>query len=70
MTSEELLTRVGLGDESAFALLYERLTGPILGMARRVLWDRAQAEEVTQEVMIELWRTAPRYSAAKGKALT
>jgi RNA polymerase sigma-70 factor (ECF subfamily) len=70
VTSEELLTRAGSGDEGAFSLLYERLAGPILGMARRVLWDRSQAEEVTQEVMIELWRTAARYSAEKGKALS
>lgn len=69
-TPEELLTRSGLGDEQAFAALYDVLAGSILGMAARVLRDRAQAEEVTQEVMLELWRTAPRYSAEKGKALS
>lgn len=70
VTSEELLSRVGGGDEAAFELLFERLSGPIFGMAHRVLWDRSHAEEVTQEVTIELWRTAARFSAEKGKAVS
>jgi RNA polymerase sigma-70 factor (ECF subfamily) len=68
-TSEELLTAVAQrGDEDAFAVLYDRLAGPIFGMAHQVLRNHSHAEEVTQEVMIELWRTATRYSAAKRKA--
>jgi RNA polymerase sigma-70 factor (ECF subfamily) len=70
LTSEELLTRVGHGDERAFELIYGRLAGPILGMVRRVLWDRALAEEVAQEALLELWRTAPRYSVEEGSATT
>ena len=71
LTSEELLTKVAQqGDEAAFAMLYDRLAGPIFGMAHQVLRNRSHAEEVTQEVMIELWRTATRYSADKGKAVS
>ena len=68
-TAEELLVRVAKGDEPAFELLYEKLAGPILGLVRRVVRDGAQSEEVTQEVLVELWRTATRYSPAKGSAM-
>jgi RNA polymerase sigma-70 factor (ECF subfamily) len=69
-TTEELMALVASGDEAAFTSLYDRLAGPILGMAKRVLLNHSHAEEVTQEVLLELWRTAPRYSASKGKALS
>ncbi|MGC7095361.1 ECF RNA polymerase sigma factor SigK [Amycolatopsis lurida] len=68
VTTEELLTRVGRGDDGAFELCYERLAGPIFRVACRILRNRSQAEEVTQEVMIDLWRTARRYSADRGTA--
>ncbi|WP_414938099.1 ECF RNA polymerase sigma factor SigK [Amycolatopsis sp. cmx-11-51] len=68
-TAEELLVRVAKGDERAFEALYDRLAGPVLGLVRRILRDVAQAEEVTQEVMVELWRTATRYSPDRGSAL-
>lgn len=57
---------VGLGDEQAFAELYDALAGRVHGVVLRVLRDPAHAEEVTQEVFVELWRIAPRYDAAKG----
>lgn len=68
-TAEELLVRVAKGDERAFDVLYDRLAGPVLGLVRRILRDAAQSEEVTQEVMVELWRTATRYSPERGSAL-
>ncbi|KZB85725.1 ECF RNA polymerase sigma factor SigK [Amycolatopsis regifaucium] len=68
-TAEDLLVRVAKGDERAFDALYDQLAGPILGLVRRILRDAAQSEEVTQEVMVELWRTATRYSPDRGSAL-
>jgi RNA polymerase sigma-70 factor (ECF subfamily) len=68
-TAEELLVEVAKGDERAFEQLYEKLAGPILGLVRRVLRDGAQSEEVAQEVLVELWRTATRYSPDKGSAM-
>ncbi|MGC7100503.1 ECF RNA polymerase sigma factor SigK [Amycolatopsis lurida] len=68
-TTEDLLVQVAKGDERAFEQVYDRLAGPILGLVRRVVRDGAQSEEVAQEVLVELWRTAPRYSPDRGSAL-
>jgi RNA polymerase sigma-70 factor (ECF subfamily) len=57
---------VGCGDESAFASLYDTVAPIVHGVVLRVLRDPAQSEEVTQEVMVELWRLAPRYDPSKG----
>ncbi|HEV2781041.1 MAG TPA: ECF RNA polymerase sigma factor SigK [Actinophytocola sp.] len=68
--ADELLQRVARGDEAAFERLYDLLIGPVFGLVRRVVRDPAQSEEVVQEVMVELWRTATRYSPGKGSAMT
>jgi RNA polymerase sigma-70 factor (ECF subfamily) len=68
-TPEELMGRVAKGDERAFELLYDQLSGPVYGLVRRIVRDPAQSEEVAQEVLIELWKTATRYNADKGSAL-
>jgi RNA polymerase sigma-70 factor (ECF subfamily) len=56
--ADALLLRAASGDEPAFAELYDRLAPSVFGMARRIIRNAAQAEEVTQEVMVEVWRTA------------
>ncbi|MFW5419195.1 ECF RNA polymerase sigma factor SigK [Nocardiopsis sp. CNT-189] len=61
-----LLRRTALGDAAAFEGLYRELAGPVLGLASRVLRDRAQAEEVAQEVFVEVWRLAARYDPEAG----
>ncbi|WP_054050162.1 sigma-70 family RNA polymerase sigma factor [Alloactinosynnema sp. L-07] len=66
----ELLQRVARGDEKAFERLYDIVSAPVFGLVRRVVRDPAQSEEVTQEVMLELWRTAARYAPEKGSAMT
>ncbi|WP_424185400.1 sigma-70 family RNA polymerase sigma factor [Actinokineospora sp. G85] len=68
LTAEQLVAAAGAGDQGAFAQLYERLAAPVLTTALRVLGNRALAEEVAQEVMVELWRTAAHFTAAKGTA--
>ncbi|MFJ5776418.1 ECF RNA polymerase sigma factor SigK [Streptomyces sp. NPDC093094] len=67
-TVESLLVKVADGDESAFDGVYEALARPVMGLARRILQDAAQAEEVTQDVMVEVWRTADRYRPDRGSA--
>jgi RNA polymerase sigma-70 factor, ECF subfamily len=65
---EGLLGLVAGGDEPAFAELYRRVAPAVFGLVTRVVRDPAQAEEVTQEVFVELWRTAPRFDPARGAA--
>jgi RNA polymerase sigma-70 factor, ECF subfamily len=65
-----LLSRVAKGDESAFALLYDQISGPMYGLIKRVVRDPAQSEEVAQEVLVEVWRAATRFDPAKGRAVT
>jgi RNA polymerase sigma-70 factor, ECF subfamily len=64
----DLLRKVARGDEAAFSALYDELAPRIYGLARRILRDPAQAEEVAQEALVEVWRTAARYDPAKGSA--
>jgi RNA polymerase sigma-70 factor (ECF subfamily) len=66
---EELVGRVALGDEEAFAGVYDAVAGSVLGVARAVLRDQAQSEEVAQEVLVEVWRTAPRFRPERGTAV-
>jgi len=61
-----LMRLVGRGDQEAFAELYDALAAKVHGTVLRVVRDPAQAEEVTQEVFVEVWRIAPRYDRAKG----
>ncbi len=65
---EELLKRVARGDEAAFGALYDQVAPRVFGLVKRVVRDPAQAEEVTQEAFVEVWRTAARYDATKGTA--
>jgi RNA polymerase sigma-70 factor (ECF subfamily) len=67
---EGLLGLVAGGDEPAFAELYQRVAPAVFGLVTKVVRNPAQAEEVTQEVFVELWRTAPRFDPARGTART
>ena len=66
----DLLQRVAQGDQRAFSELYDLITPRMLGLVRHVLKDHAQSEEVVQEVLLEIWQTAPRFDPNKGKAVT
>jgi len=61
-----LMGRTGRGDEAAFARLYDMLAPTVHGIVRRVVRDPDHAEEVTQEVFVETWRLAPRYTPDRG----
>jgi RNA polymerase sigma-70 factor (ECF subfamily) len=65
----DLLRRASRGDESAFAEWYDATSARAFGLAVRVLRDRAQAEEVTQESYLDCWRHAARFDATRGSAL-
>jgi len=65
----DLLKRSSRGDESAFAEWYDATAARAFGLALRVLRDRAQAEEVTQESYLDCWRHASRFDPTKGSAI-
>ena len=65
---EGLLALVARGDEQAFAELYQRVAAAVFGLVSKVVRNPAQSEEVTQEVFVELWRTASRFDPARGTA--
>ena len=71
--SEELarlLARVGLADRAAFATLYQRTSAQLLGVVLRIQRDRALAEDVLQEVFVNIWRSADSFDAARSQPMT
>lgn len=65
-----LLARYGAGDSGAARLLAAQIAPRILGYATRKLGDRAEAEDVTQEVMLRIWRAAPTWRSGDAKIST
>lgn len=69
-TLEQCLVRAAVGDERAFATLYDATAPRVFGLVLRILVDRAQAEEVAQEVFLEAWRRAQRFDPDRGAAIS
>ena len=65
---ELVLADVAKGDHAAFRAVYDQAAPAVLGTIRRVLRDPAQSEEVMQEVLLEVWRTAARFDPSVGSA--
>ena len=63
-----MLAGVARGDHEAFEAVYDQLAGPVYGLVRKVLRDPAQSEEIAQEVLLEVWRTASRFDPGRGSA--
>ncbi len=67
----DLAAQIGLvarGDATAFEAVYELVAPAVFGIVRRVIRDPAQSEEVTQDVLLEVWRTATKFDAGRGSA--
>jgi RNA polymerase sigma-70 factor (ECF subfamily) len=65
-----LLQRIGLGDRQSFEELYERFSGVLFSTAYRVLNNQEAAEDVLQDVFVQIWEKAPLYDPERGKPLT
>ena len=63
-----LIRGVAAGDHEAFAEFYDRWSGRLLALIVQILVDRAQSEEVLQEVFLEIWRSAASFSPERGSA--
>jgi RNA polymerase sigma factor (sigma-70 family) len=66
----QLLGRSGLGDRAAFARLYERTAGHLFAVVLRIQRDRAQAEDLLQEVYVNVWKAAAGFDAARAQPMT
>jgi RNA polymerase sigma-70 factor (ECF subfamily) len=68
--ADVLLPKVARGDATAFEALYDVMGASVYGVARRVVRDPSRAEDVAQEVFLEVWRKAPSFDQGRGSAKT
>lgn len=70
LSEADLLASIAHGDRLAFSQFYDRLSGLLFSLAVRILRDQTTAEDVTQEVFIQIWEKASSYHPELGKPLT
>ncbi len=66
----DLLRRIARRDESALSELYDRYSGLLLALSRRILIDASEAEEILQEVFLQVWNQAERYDRGRSSVST
>jgi RNA polymerase sigma factor (sigma-70 family) len=66
----EIHRRLTRGDDTALAEVYDQLGARVLSVALRVTRDRLAAEDVTQDVFIEVWRKPHSYDPSRGSLRT
>ena len=66
ISDKELVSRVRAGDQNAMGALYDRYSPLVYAVGLRVLADTAAAEDVLQEVFMQLWRNPARFDASRG----
>ena len=69
-TLDQALENVASGDRDAFAEVYRRTSVKLLGVCRRILPERQEAEEVLQDIYLTVWRRAGAFDATRGSAMT
>jgi RNA polymerase sigma-70 factor (ECF subfamily) len=68
--ADGLLPRVARGDEKAFELVCDQVGGAVYGLVSLIVADQSQAVQVAAEVLVEVWRSASRFSPAEGSELS
>lgn len=66
----DVLARVALGDRAAFGTLYTATSAHLFGVILRINPDRAQAEDLLQDIFVNIWRAASGYEAARAQPMT
>jgi RNA polymerase sigma factor (sigma-70 family) len=66
----EVLSRVALGDRVAFGTLYKETSAHLFGVILRINSDRAQAEDLLQDIFVNIWRAASGFDAARAQPMT
>jgi len=66
---DDLLPRVARGDTEAFGAVCDQVSGAVYGLVRRIVSDQSGAEQVAAGVLVEVWRSASRFSPAEGSGL-
>ena len=66
ITDEQLAARTARGDAAAFEVLYDRYAPTVMGLALRIVADRALAEEVVQETFWRVWQNAATFQIQRG----
>jgi RNA polymerase sigma-70 factor (ECF subfamily) len=66
---DDLLPRVARGDAEAFGAVCDQVSGAVYGQVRRIIGDQSRAEQVASGVLLEVWRSASRFSPAEGSGL-
>ncbi|MGB6611236.1 MAG: sigma factor, partial [Acidobacteriaceae bacterium] len=61
-----LVERIMAGEEDALSALYDRYAGMLFAMLVRILKDTSAAEEVLQDLFLQLWRGASRFDSSRG----
>ena len=66
---DSLLGEVARGSATAFERLYPMIAGAVYGLALRVVRNPDLAQDVSQEVLVDVWRLAPRFDKQRGSAM-
>jgi len=64
--TEQLLQRLAAGEREALAAFFDRYASLVNALALRILGDPAEAEDVVQEVFVQVWRQAERFDRERG----
>lgn len=65
-----LVAAMARGDKAAMATLYDQLSGPLYSLAYRMLADASEAQDLTQDIFLQLWRTAASYESGRGSVFS